>query len=186
MNIRDFQKKVRPDLFFFIVGFLVFPAVIIISVFSIFSNSNENLPVVSFPIDNPSVTIDSPSIEDHQLEVNNEEQLSEDQGASSDAMTSSISTVRTGHSEIGLKTSEFNQESINSTGVWSATQYTSGDIVKDTYVVQLGDTLWQIANAYYGNGNDWMRILENNQDSIGHLPNGEQALIFPDQILILP
>ena len=69
---------------------------------------------------------------------------------------------------------------------WSATNYEPGDIEGSSYTVKSGDTLWEIAEATYGNGADWTKILEANQDSIGLLANGQQALIMPGQTLVLP
>lgn len=71
-------------------------------------------------------------------------------------------------------------------GVWVATDYEEGDIEKGTYTVVKGDTLWEIAEAVYGNGLMWKQILAANSDSIGFLPNGSQALIFPGQSLLVP
>lgn len=69
---------------------------------------------------------------------------------------------------------------------WVATDYHKGDIKGTTYQVKSGDTLWEIAEAVYGNGALWHQILEANSSSIGFLPNGSQALIVPGQVLILP
>ncbi|HUP19657.1 MAG TPA: LysM peptidoglycan-binding domain-containing protein [Gemmatimonadota bacterium] len=35
-----------------------------------------------------------------------------------------------------------------------------------TYVVQKGDTLWAIAERFYGNGSEWPKIHEANRDRI--------------------
>jgi nucleoid-associated protein YgaU len=70
--------------------------------------------------------------------------------------------------------------------VWVANDYKSGDISGDSYTVKSGDTLWEIAEGIYGNGNDWVKILESNSDQVGFLPNGQQALIMPGQVLVLP
>lgn len=83
--------------------------------------------------------------------------------------------------EKALKT----QEQIRITGKWIATNYESGDISRGDYVVKQGDTLWEIAEAVYGDGYKWTIILDRNKSSIGKLPNGEQALIFPGQVLII-
>lgn len=69
---------------------------------------------------------------------------------------------------------------------WVATDYQKGDIKGPTHTVKSGDTLWEIAEAVYGNGAQWHQILEANKSSIGFLPNGSQALIVPGQVLILP
>ena len=69
---------------------------------------------------------------------------------------------------------------------WVATDYKFGDIKGSTYTVRSGDTLWEIAEAVYGNGSQWTKILAANSSSIGFLPNGSQALIIPGQVLTLP
>ena len=69
---------------------------------------------------------------------------------------------------------------------WTATDYKQGDISIGNYQVQAGDTLWEIAEAVYGNGAEWTRILNANASDIGYLPNGQQALIYAGQTLVLP
>jgi len=69
---------------------------------------------------------------------------------------------------------------------WQATNYVQGDIVGENYTVKEGDTLWEIAEARYGSGFEWGKILEANRENIGFLPNGSQALIEPGQVLVLP
>jgi len=81
--------------------------------------------------------------------------------------------------------SDENQKRMNQTGKWYPTQYTYRDISKGSYVVKSGDTLWQIAVAVYGNGFDWNKILDANKSKVGYLSNGEQALIFPGQVLVV-
>ena len=49
------------------------------------------------------------------------------------------------------------------------------------YVVQPGDTLWKIANQFYGTGSKWTIIWEENRDQI---PNPDQ--IKPGQVIIIP
>lgn len=167
--------KTRADLIFFIIGFLVFPLMVIGSVYTIFNNQSNN--------DNKEISLENIDSEINELPFNNNNELN---GQEEDAQTSSIETVRTGHSPLGLQKSLDNQLLINNKGNWNATQYTKGDIIANNYLVQLGDTLWQIANAKYGNGNEWTNILNLNKDKIGFLPNGEQALIYPGQIINLP
>lgn len=71
-------------------------------------------------------------------------------------------------------------------GVWVANDYKYGDIKGGSYTIKSGDTLWEIAEGVYGNGADWTKILAANSSKVGFLPNGEQALIFPGQVLVLP
>jgi hypothetical protein len=78
------------------------------------------------------------------------------------------------------------QEKIRTTGKWIAINYVKGDISPGDYTVKQGDTLWEIAEAVYGDGFQWTKILDANKAKIGKLPSGEQALIFPGQVLVIP
>ncbi|MBU4380880.1 LysM peptidoglycan-binding domain-containing protein [Candidatus Parcubacteria bacterium] len=69
--------------------------------------------------------------------------------------------------------------------VWYANDYKSGDITSGEYTVKEGDTLWEIAEAKYGSGFEWNKILTANSKSIGWLANGN-PLIEPGQVLVLP
>lgn len=71
-------------------------------------------------------------------------------------------------------------------GKWVATNYKSGDIKSGLYEVEKGDTLWEIAEAVYGSGLEWHKILDANSSTIGFLSNGSQALIIPGQVLTIP
>jgi len=53
------------------------------------------------------------------------------------------------------------------------------------HTVVNGDTLWDIANRYYGSGFEWSKIQNANQGAIGQLPNGN-PLIIPGQVLNIP
>ena len=70
--------------------------------------------------------------------------------------------------------------------IWMPTDYQEGDIEGTTHTVVKGDTLWEIAEAVYGSGFEWTKIVDANKDDIGFLPNGSQALIIPGQVLTLP
>lgn len=82
--------------------------------------------------------------------------------------------------------SEEGQVSGTSTEAWVATDYKEGDVSGETYTVKSGDTLWEIAEARYGSGFEWTKILEANKDKVGFLPNGTQALIEVGAELTLP
>lgn len=95
-------------------------------------------------------------------------------------VTTSGENAKTGNEE--SKPSVFGELSV----VWTANDYKYGDIKGSSYTVKSGDTLWEIAEAVYGNGADWTKILQANLSNIGYLPNGRQALIVPGQTLVLP
>jgi uncharacterized protein HemX len=69
---------------------------------------------------------------------------------------------------------------------WRANNYTKGDIKQGNYTVKAGDTLWEIAEAVYGDGTQWVKILSANSSGIEFLPNGQQALIYAGQTLTIP
>ena len=50
-----------------------------------------------------------------------------------------------------------------------------------TYTVQKGDCLWKIAKQFYGNGSEYPKIFNANNDQISN-PN----LIYPGQVLTIP
>ena len=50
-----------------------------------------------------------------------------------------------------------------------------------TYTVQAGDTLWAIAESFYGDGSSWSQIYESNKETIG----GNPDLIQPGQDLLI-
>lgn len=85
----------------------------------------------------------------------------------------------------GLALAQETETIINQTGRWRATDYKLNDITKGTYQVRLGDTLWEIAEAVYGDGTQWTKILAENSSNIGFLPDGSQALIVPGQFLTI-
>lgn len=74
-------------------------------------------------------------------------------------------------------------ETANIQPQWIANDYKQGDITGDTYTVKSGDTLWEIAEAVYGDGSQWGKLLAANSTSVGFLSNGTQALIMPGQVL---
>lgn len=71
-------------------------------------------------------------------------------------------------------------------GAWVVNNYKKGEINGDKYTVIWGDTLWEIAEARYGNGFEWKDIQSANAHIVGRLPNGSMALILPGQVLTLP
>ena len=51
-----------------------------------------------------------------------------------------------------------------------------------TYTVKKGDSLWKIAQSFYGKGSDYNKIFQANGSVIGSNPN----LIYPGQVLTIP
>lgn len=74
-------------------------------------------------------------------------------------------------------------DSYYDTSNWKANDYEVNSKTGDTYTVQSGDTLWEIAEAFYGNGADWVKIAQAN--NIGYLANGA-PLIHSGNVLTIP
>ncbi len=51
-----------------------------------------------------------------------------------------------------------------------------------TYVVQAGDSLWKIAQQFYGKGNLFQRIIDANPDKL----EDEKSVIHPGDQLVIP
>jgi nucleoid-associated protein YgaU len=51
-----------------------------------------------------------------------------------------------------------------------------------SYTIKEGDTLYDIAEQFYGDGNEWEKIYQANQEVIGDNPD----LILPGQQLTIP
>ncbi len=71
-------------------------------------------------------------------------------------------------------------------GAWVPNDYQEGDIETGNYSVVEGDTLWEIAEGAYGDGSMWTQIRDANAENIDFLPNGQQALIYAGQTLVIP
>ena len=59
------------------------------------------------------------------------------------------------------------------------------EVKASTHTVVRGDSLWGIAERYYGSGYEWYKIRDANKDKVGTLPNG-RPLITPGQVLAIP
>jgi len=108
------------------------------------------------------------------------------QGGNEGDIDEGISTYRVkAETSTAISKAMETQAQIERTHKWRATDYEKGDIGIGDYEVKLGDTLWEIAEAIYGDGFLWTKILNNNSSNIGYLSDGTQALIIPGQILVL-
>ena len=59
------------------------------------------------------------------------------------------------------------------------------EVKATTHTVVRGESLWGIAQRYYGSGYEWYKIRDANKDKVGTLPNG-RPLITPGQVLAIP
>lgn len=53
------------------------------------------------------------------------------------------------------------------------------------YVIQKGDTLWDLAEKYYGSGFEYPKIIEKNPKKINTFQDGRCCLIYQGNILEL-
>jgi nucleoid-associated protein YgaU len=51
-----------------------------------------------------------------------------------------------------------------------------------TYTVVAGDSLWKIANKFYGNGAQFLKIIAGNPGK----PKDEKSVIHPGDVLVIP
>lgn len=137
-------------------------------------------------------TIPEASVSDQRISVAGE-QLDEDSNPiadnSGDDVLSDFSEepdIPDASTEVSQSKASQTQLLISQTGTWYATDYEEGDINPGNYTVQQGDTLWEIAEAAYGDGALWTTILDANSSDVGFLANGSQALISPGQVLSIP
>ena len=107
-------------------------------------------------------------------------------------VTSGVSTSRTDYTDYSVnEQNNLTDESIISGEnkiliMWVANDYKFGDIKQGNYTIRSGDTLWEIAEAVYGDGTQWVKIQSVNQNSVGFTAGGQQSLIYTGQTLIIP
>ena len=58
---------------------------------------------------------------------------------------------------------------------------TTPSVTEDSYTVVLGDSLWKIASAKYGDGMEWTKIYNANKDKIN-----DSDILYVGQVLVLP
>lgn len=167
-------------------GTVVVVVLLLLLMAFIFSNRNAQVnPDTNASVDSgtdENGEVKSESTENENSETTAQENI-DDNGLNGDGVSTSKVTSAT---STAAEKAVANKNQIKATGRWIATNYEFGDIKSGNYLVEYGDTLWEISEAVYGSGFDWKIILEANKELIGFLPNGSQALIFPGQILLLP
>ncbi|PIR43336.1 hypothetical protein COV24_03145, partial [candidate division WWE3 bacterium CG10_big_fil_rev_8_21_14_0_10_32_10] len=95
----------------------------------------------------------------------------------SDKMDSSSDPIKNTDSDKNISAN------FSSNSTWSANNYEPNELKGGTHKVEKGDTLWELAEAYYGNGANWHQIASAN--NVTYLANGN-PLIIPGQTLTIP
>lgn len=183
-DMEDSKIRVKPwVLQFFGLAFILIGLLFI--VYPFFSTGNNfNLP--EFQNLSKLIADFRNSDEVEQENIQDEEKKNEENdgvGRIAEGAATTRDNASTGRSK--AKSVE-NSVKIQRTGVWQATDYKKGDIQKGEYKVKLGDTLWEVSEAVYGQGDLWNNILQENLNDIDFLQDGSQALIVTGQILVIP
>ena len=55
----------------------------------------------------------------------------------------------------------------------------------NVYIIQPGDTLWDLAEKHYGSGFKYTEIIKNNPGKTFKFQNGDEGLIYPGTEIIL-
>lgn len=72
---------------------------------------------------------------------------------------------------------------IDNNSTWVANDLTPSSLQGETHNVQQGDTLWEIAEAYYGSGAEWTKIAQAN--NVSYNMNGN-PLIYAGTTITIP
>jgi len=101
----------------------------------------------------------------------------------------------TSTSNLALESSSVSNPTTNSTTLieneesptssWKASDYQFGDIKEEKYQIKKGDTLWEIAEAKYGSGHEYKKIVEKNPNLVHFFDDGRIGLIYEGDELIL-
>jgi nucleoid-associated protein YgaU len=124
------------------------------------------------------------SLSEEGLTLPRPEELTGEEGAVAGEVAEGTATNEAAEETTEAETTT--PETAATTEAWTANDLAPNSIGDGSYTVQRGDTLWEIAEARYGSGFEWTRLLEANKDAVGFLPDGSQALIEVGQTLVLP
>lgn len=181
-QLEDSKLRIRPWVLQLIGGVFIIVGLILIIYPLISDRVNINLPDIFDREDEGKIS--SETVEEDKTENTEDDKDNEDE----EGKTSSDSTQRVDDSSTDISRAKAAETlaRINKTGRWRATDYAYKDINSGSYEVKLGDTLWELSEAVYGDGNQWRTILDKNSSQVGFLPDGSQALIVPGQFLTIP
>ncbi len=184
-KLEDSRLRIRPWVLQLIGGVFIVLGIILIVYPLISDRVNINLP--DFLDRKDEGKISSETVDEDDAEDAEDKEDTTD-GETEEGKTSSDTTARVDTSSTATSRAKSAETLaiINRTGRWRATNYVYKDIAPGSYEVKLGDTLWELSEAAYGDGNLWRTILDKNSTQVGFLPDGSQALIIPGQFLTIP
>lgn len=174
------MDKKNNDSLALIVGGL-FVLALLFTTYNYFNKGQKNLQTVEQRIQDLQ-NMEKLDTLNSNNESNNNEQVLNDNNENTIPQVQQETINNEAVSDIRINEETLNNESLP---VWVANDYKKGDISGNTYTVKKGDTLWEIAEAVYGDGHLWVNILKSNSSNIGFLPNGQQSLITAGQVLVI-
>jgi uncharacterized membrane protein len=102
-------------------------------------------------------------------------------GETSSTKTVNLENLMSTNNDIKIENSNNSQTQ----NLEALNDYVYQDITSEVYTIKKGDTLWEIAEAKYGSGLEYYKIIEKNPGKVFKFADGKDGLIYEGTILDL-